>query len=71
MPNHPNAALWRQTASQWMVAAYSRQSDLANNKLVDGNPVKDYLSGYNVFNDGVPVNHGIVHPDYMATDQYR
>ena len=40
MPNHPNAALWRQKASQWMVAAYARQSDLTNTALVDGKPVK-------------------------------
>jgi hypothetical protein len=71
MPNHPNAALWRQKASQFMVAAYSRQSDLTNTKLVDGQAVKDYLDGFNAFPDGVAVNHSFVHPDYMATDQYR
>ena len=53
MPNHPNAALWRQKADEWMVAGNSRQSDLTNTTLVDGKAVKDYLNGYNVFPDGV------------------
>jgi hypothetical protein len=69
MPNHPNAALWRQKADQWMVAGNSRQSDLGNTSLVCGKPVKDYLNGFNVFPDGVAVNHGIIHPDYMCDDR--
>ena len=71
MPNHPNAALWRQSASQWNVATYSRQSDLTNTTLVDGKQVKQYLNGFNVFPDGVLVNHGIVHPDYITDDTHR
>jgi hypothetical protein len=69
MPNHPNATLWRQKADQWMVAGNSRQSDLTNTALVNGKPVRDYLDGYNVFSDGVAVNHNIVHPDYMTDDR--
>jgi hypothetical protein len=69
MPNHPNATLWRQKADQWMVAGNSRQSDLANAATVNGKPVKDYLNGFNVFPDGVAVNHSIIHPDYMTDDR--
>jgi hypothetical protein len=71
MPNHPNAPQWREKASQWMVASYCRQSDLTNNTVVDGKPVKDYLNGFNVFPDGVVVNHNMIHPDYMACDAAR
>jgi hypothetical protein len=71
MPHHPNAAMWRQKASEYQVSAYSRQSDLANTALVDGKQVKDWLSGYNVFDDGVLVNHNRVHPDYLVSDLPR
>jgi hypothetical protein len=66
MPNHPNVARWREKASELMVGSYDRQSDLANEELVDGKPVKQWVKGYNTFNDGVAVNHGRAHPSYMA-----
>ena len=49
--------------------AYSRQSDLTNSMLVDGKPARDWLHGFNVFADGVLVNHNRVHPDYMLAQQ--
>lgn len=65
MPNHPNVALWRRKASEYQISTYSRQSDLTNTRLVDGKPVKDWLNGYNAFDDGIVINHDIIHPDYM------
>jgi hypothetical protein len=38
---------------------------------VDGKPVKDWLNGYNVFNDGLLVNHNKVNPDYIVGDARR
>jgi hypothetical protein len=69
MPHHPNIAKWRQKASEYQVSAYSRQSDLTNSTLVDGKPAKDWLQGFNVFPDGVLVNHNRVHPDYMLAQE--
>ena len=66
MPNHPNAPLWRRKASDFQVSAYSRLSDLTNTALVDGKPVKDWLNGYNTLDDGVVLNHNILHPDYLV-----
>ena len=71
MPNHPAAPQWRQKASEYQVSVYSRPADLTNISLVDGIPVKDWLNGYNVFNDGVLVNHNRVHPDYILSDGPR
>lgn len=65
MPQHPNVEAWRRKASELQVSAYSRPSDVTSNALVDGKPVKDWLKGYNAFEDGVVVNHNRVHPDYM------
>jgi len=69
MPRHPNVEKWRQKASEYQISAYSRQSDLTNSTLVDGKPAKDWLHGYNVFADGVLVNHNKVHPDYMLAQE--
>ena len=67
MPDHPNVAQWREKASELLVSSYSRPSDLTNTTLVDGKPVKDWINGYNVFEDGVAINHYRVHPDYDLT----
>ena len=67
MPNHPNAAAWRTKASELQISAYSQQSDDTSTKLVDGKAATDWLNGFNAFPDGVVVNHGRVHPDYMAS----
>jgi Domain of unknown function (DU1801) len=69
MPHHPNVAKWRQKASEYQISAYSPQSDLTNSMLVDGKAAKDWLQGYNVFADGVLVNHNRVHPDYMLAQE--
>ena len=69
MPHHPNVEKWRQKASEYQISAYSRQSDLTNSTLVDRTAAKDWLHGYNVFPDGVLVNHNRVHPDYMLAQE--
>jgi hypothetical protein len=65
MPNDPHVNLWRNKASELMVSSYSRQSDLDNTTVVDGKPIKQWIAGYNTFNDGVLVNHDLAHPGYM------
>ncbi|MEX0642716.1 MAG: hypothetical protein WD468_08455 [Pirellulales bacterium] len=69
MPGHPNAGQWREKASELQVSAYSVQGDNlpsgSGSQVVDGKPVHEWLSGYNMFSDGVLVNHRLVQPDYM------
>lgn len=67
MPNHPNVAQWREKASELVVGSYCRPSDLTNTTLVDGKPVKDWINGYNIHEDGVVINHNQIHPDYNLT----
>lgn len=71
MPNHPNKNKWKAKASELMISAYSRQSDLNNSTSIDGKQVKRWLIGFNVFPDGVLVNHDFVHPDYVVSDSVR
>ena len=66
MPDHPNIDRWRLKASELMVSSYSRPSDLTNAAMVDGKQVKQWLNGYNTFDDGMLVNHRIAHPGYVT-----
>jgi hypothetical protein len=68
MPDHPNVAQWRQKASELQVSAYSRQSDKSNAAIVDGKPVREWINGSNIAEDGVIVNHSMIQPDYTACD---
>jgi hypothetical protein len=67
MPDHPHAEAWKRVGSELMVSAFALKSDLDNSTMVDGKPVKDWLHGFNVRDDGAVINHGIIHPDYTAT----
>jgi hypothetical protein len=66
MPDHPNVERWRRKASELMVSSYSRPSDLSSAAMVDGRQVKQWLNGYNTFDDGMVVNHRIAHPGYTT-----
>jgi len=67
MPNHPNRAVWQDKALELMISAYSRPSDLQNPTEINGKPVKDWLNGSNIFDDGTLVNHNRIHPDYFTS----
>lgn len=67
MPNHPHVKEWKRVCSELMLSASSQQRDLENNEIVDGKPVKDWLHGFNVRDDGAVVNHHIIHPDYIVS----
>jgi hypothetical protein len=68
MPNHADIAHWREKASELQVSAYCRPSDLTNGTAVDGKPVREWINGSNMTEDGVLVNHGMIQPDYIACD---
>jgi hypothetical protein len=67
MPHHPQVAAWKQICSELMISSFALKSDLQNNQQVDGKPVKDWLQGFNVRDDGAVINHHIVHPDYTMS----
>lgn len=66
MPNHPEAARWRYRASQWMLGSYTRASDMRRDDVIDGLPLRSWVGGYNMSEQGYVYNHGLVHPDYIA-----
>ena len=67
MPHHPNVEKWKHICTELMISAFSLKSDLQNNKIVDGKPVRAWLNGFNVREDGAVINHNIIHPDYTLT----
>jgi hypothetical protein len=68
MPRHPHAPRWKMIASELMISAFARKEDMTSNAtILDGRPVKEWLKGYNIRDDGALVNHNIIHCDYMTT----
>jgi hypothetical protein len=67
MPNHANYAAWNYKAAELMVSSFATPADLANQEIVNGTSVANWLNGSNANDDGVVINHGRVHPDYMST----
>jgi hypothetical protein len=68
MPDHANVVRWREKASELQVSAFARPSDTTNDMLVDGKPVREWINGWNMSEDGVLVNHRMIQPDYTADD---
>lgn len=67
MPSSPYAAAWSQKNVELLLSAFSRPQDLTDTSVIAGRPVNEWLRGSNANVDGTVTNHGIVHPDYMAT----
>lgn len=67
MPRHPNWSVWMDRNLELMISAFSRPENVTSERLVNGKPLSVWLNGSNIENNGLAINHGIVHPDYMTT----
>lgn len=67
MPGHPHQEQWMAKNIELMISAFARPSDLDSPRILHGRPVREWLAGSNIADDGTLVNHGFIHPDYMAT----
>ena len=68
MPGHPNVALWKEICSRLLISAYSVPSDMSRKEPeLDGRSPVEWLEGYNVREDGIVINHNILHNDYMSS----
>jgi hypothetical protein len=67
LEGHPDRAVWRQRALEYMIAAFARRADAASARPVDGKPLREWVRGANIHDDYTLENHGFVHPDYMMT----
>ena len=66
MPNDSAVQTYKEKASRWMASAFARESDLNRETLIDGKPVKDWITGWNIREEGYLYNHYQIHPDYMC-----
>ena len=58
---------WNDKNTELMLSSFATPDDEASTELFDGRPLKDWLNGSNIENDGRVYNHQILHPDYMTT----
>lgn len=64
LPDHPNAARWREKSIEWMMNTISAPQDVRNTTVVDGRPVNEWVSAVNTHPDFLLENHGFFHPSY-------
>lgn len=64
-PTVPNKATWETQIKRWMASAASMPSDVLLGNTVQGIDMSA-LNGWNVLQNGIIINHGIIHPDYMC-----
>ncbi len=67
MPHHPNRAGWMHKNAELLLSSYATLHDDSSSTVVNGAPLRQWLHGWNAYSDGTVVNHGRIHPDYMAT----
>lgn len=66
LPDHPRRDEWEQKALGYMISAYATEADVVSDRIVDGRPLRAWLTGPNALDDHTVENHGFVHPDYMG-----
>jgi hypothetical protein len=68
LPQHPKVTRWKQVCSELQISAFARKSDMNRNRpILDGKSPKQWLRGYNLREDGLVINHGLIHNDYMSS----
>ena len=66
LKRHPRREVWGEKAKELMISAYATEADVCSDRLVDGKPLSQWLTGPNAFPDHTVENHGIIHGDYLA-----
>jgi hypothetical protein len=66
MPHHPYYKVWMNKNIELMLSASARPQDVTSNEIYHGQKLSAILNGSNYNEDGTVINHGRIHPDYMA-----
>jgi len=67
MPDHPRHDAWMTKNVELLLSAHATPSDVDDETVINGQALQDWVDGWNVEEDGRAYNHGMLHPDYMAT----
>jgi len=69
MPNHDHRFLWEYEGLLLNISSFAAPMDVCGasaDNIVNGRKLRDWLEGSNAYDNGVVVNHDMIHPDYMA-----
>ena len=66
LKRHPHREQWLDKAKEYMISAYATERDVGSDRVVDGKPLRAWLTGPNALPDYAVENHGFVHADYIA-----
>ncbi len=69
-PEHPHAQVWNEKAIEYMMSTLSTPADLRDTSIIDGKPVKEWVSGANLHPDFTLENHGFFHLSYVECSSY-
>lgn len=65
LPRHPHAAAWRRMAVSYTLTALAMKRDVGSTTQVNGRPIKDWITGFNLSDEAMAANHDIYpHPAY-------
>lgn len=67
MPTHQNNKIWMSKNVELMLSAFAVPSDCRSEEQINGFRLNKVLKGYNMEENGMVINHGMVHPDYLST----
>lgn len=65
LPGDPRKAAWDAKAQNYLLYASARPSDITLGSVVQGTKMASF-DGWNVRQDGIVINHDLIHPDYMC-----
>ena len=71
MPSSPHRSEWMNKAIALELTAQARPSDVDRTDIYSGKPLREWLPGSNINEDGTVINHNIVHPDYMVAGLFE
>ncbi|MBS3761871.1 MAG: hypothetical protein KGZ25_01085, partial [Planctomycetes bacterium] len=68
-PNHPDVDQWREQLKLWAFRTVTRPEDAHDHSVFDDSRTISELCGhtFTTLPDGTAENHGVVHPNYMAS----
>ena len=65
MPHHAHAAGWREALIRYAFNTLSVPADGASQRVIDGKPLREWVTTTQLYPDFTLENHGFFHPTYM------
>lgn len=66
VPDHPNADAWRERALEFLINGVSVAADASDERIVDGEPIRERFRGANFFPNYALDHHGYLNVGYQV-----